>query len=125
MAHWVDTAVIVAVVVINAIIGFIQEGKAEEAMEAVRNMLSLHATVIRDGQRVVIDANDVAPGDIVYVQSGDKIPADIRLIRVKSLQVQEAALTGESLPVDKDTDARRARCVARRSRRRWPIRAPS
>jgi len=102
MQHWIDTAVIVAVVVINAVIGFIQEGKAEEAMEAVRNMLSLHATVIRDGQRVVIDANDVAPGDIVYVQSGDKIPADIRLIRVKSLKVQESALTGESLPVDKD-----------------------
>ena len=102
MQHWVDTAVIIAVVVINAIIGFIQEGKAEEAMEAVRNMLSLHATVIRDGQRVVIDASDVAPGDIVYVQSGDKIPADIRLIRVKSLKVQESALTGESLPVDKD-----------------------
>ncbi len=102
MRHWIDTAVIVAVVVINAIMGFIQEGKAEAAMEAVRNMLSLHATVIRDGQRVVIDANDVAPGDIVYVQSGDKIPADIRLIRVKSLKVQESALTGESLPVDKD-----------------------
>jgi magnesium-transporting ATPase (P-type)/multidrug resistance efflux pump len=102
MQHWIDTAVIVAVVVINAIIGFIQEGKAEKAMEAVRNMLSLHATVIRDGRRVVIDATDVAPGDIVYVQSGDKIPADIRLIRVKSLKVQESALTGESLPVDKD-----------------------
>lgn len=104
MQHWIDTAVIVAVVVINAIIGFIQEGKAEEAMEAVRNMLSLHATVIRDGQRNVIDATDVAPGDIVYVQSGDKIPADIRLIRVKSLKVQESALTGESLPVDKDLE---------------------
>jgi magnesium-transporting ATPase (P-type) len=102
MQHWVDTAVIVAVVVINAIIGFIQEGKAERAMEAVRNMLSSQATVVRDGQRVVIDASAVAPGDIVYVQSGDRIPADIRLIRVKSLKVQESALTGESLPVDKD-----------------------
>jgi len=102
MQHWIDTAVIVAVVVINAVIGFIQEGKAERAMEAVRNMLSLHATVVRDGQRVVIDASSVAPGDIVYVQSGDRIPADIRLIRVKSLKVQESALTGESLPVDKD-----------------------
>ena len=103
MRHWIDTAVIVAVVVINAIIGFIQEGKAERAMEAVRNMLSSQATVVRDGQRVVIDASGVAPGDIVYVQSGDRIPADIRLIRVKSLKVQESALTGESLPVDKDT----------------------
>ena len=102
MQHWIDTAVIVAVVVINAIIGFIQEGKAERAMEAVRNMLSAQATVVRDGRRVVIDASDVAPGDIVYVQSGDRIPADLRLIRVKSLKVQESALTGESLPVDKD-----------------------
>ncbi|MGD9543456.1 MAG: HAD-IC family P-type ATPase [Methylocystis sp.] len=102
MRHWIDTAVIVAVVVINAIIGFIQEGKAERAMEAVRNMLSSQATVVRDGRRVVIDATDVAPGDVVYVQSGDRIPADIRLIRVKSLKVQESALTGESLPVDKD-----------------------
>ncbi len=102
MQHWIDTAVIVAVVVINAIIGFIQEGKAERAMEAVRNMLSAQATVLRDGRRVVIDASDVAPGDIVHVQSGDRIPADLRLIRVKSLKVQESALTGESLPVDKD-----------------------
>ncbi len=105
MSHWVDTAVIVAVVVINAIIGFIQEGKAEEAMEAVRNMLSLRATVIRAGKRIAIDADHVVPGDIVYVQSGDKVPADIRLLRVKSLQIQEAALTGESLPVDKNTQA--------------------
>ncbi|MGD9658940.1 MAG: HAD-IC family P-type ATPase, partial [Methylocystis sp.] len=80
----------------------IQEGKAERAMEAVRNMLSSQATVVRDGQRVVIDTSAVVPGDIVYVQSGDRIPADIRLIRIKSLKVQESALTGESLPVDKD-----------------------
>ena len=102
LGHWVDTAVIVAVVVINAIIGFIQEGKAERAMEAVRGMLSFHATVIRDGHRHVVDAETLVPGDIVFVQSGDKAPADLRLIRVKSLQIQEAALTGESLPVDKD-----------------------
>ncbi|MBM3577767.1 MAG: HAD-IC family P-type ATPase [Alphaproteobacteria bacterium] len=105
LGHWVDTGVIVAVVVINAIIGFIQEGKAEQAMDAVRKMLSLHATVIRDGCRLVVDADSVVPGDIVFVQSGDKVPADMRLIRVKSLQVQEAALTGESLPVDKDVSA--------------------
>lgn len=102
LGHWVDMAVIVAVVVINALIGFIQEGKAEQAMEAVRGMLSFHATVIRDGHRHVVDAETLVPGDVVFVQSGDKIPADLRLIRVKSLQVQEAALTGESLPVDKD-----------------------
>jgi RND family efflux transporter MFP subunit len=102
LGHWVDTAVIVAVVVINAIIGFIQEGKAEQAMEAVRGMLSFHATVIREGHRRVVDAETLVPGDVVFVQSGDKAPADLRLIRVKSLQIQEAALTGESVPVDKD-----------------------
>jgi RND family efflux transporter MFP subunit len=105
LGHWVDTGVIVAVVVINAIIGFIQEGKAEQAMDAVRKMLSLQATVVRDGHRLVVDAEAVVPGDIVFVQSGDKVPADMRLIRVKSLQIQEAALTGESLPVDKDVPA--------------------
>ncbi|MBM3640246.1 MAG: HAD-IC family P-type ATPase [Alphaproteobacteria bacterium] len=105
LGHWVDTGVIVAVVMINAVIGFIQEGKAEEAMDAVRKMLSLHATVIRDGRRQVVDADSLVPGDIVFVQSGDKVPADLRLIRVKSLQIQEAALTGESLPVDKGVEA--------------------
>jgi magnesium-transporting ATPase (P-type) len=105
LGHWVDTAAIIAVVVINAIIGFIQEGKAEQAMDAVRKMLCLHATVIRDGRRRMVDAEEVVPGDIVFVQSGDKVPADLRLIRVKSLQIQEAALTGESLPVDKDVSA--------------------
>lgn len=102
LGHWVDTGVILAVVVINAIIGFIQEGKAEQAMNAVRKMLSLRATVVRGGHRLVVDCESVVPGDIVFVQSGDKIPADMRLIRVKSLQIQEVALTGESLPVDKD-----------------------
>lgn len=101
LGHWVDTGVIVAVVAINAIIGFIQEGRAEQAMDAVRKMLSLHATVTREGRRLVINAEEVVPGDIVFVQSGDKVPADMRLIRVKSLQLQEAALTGESIPVDK------------------------
>lgn len=101
LGHWVDTGVIVAVVLINAVIGFIQEGKAEQAMDAVRKMLSLHATVIREGRRLVVNAEEIVPGDIVFVQSGDKVPADMRLIRVKSLQIQEAALTGESVPVDK------------------------
>ena len=105
LGHWVDAGVILAVVVINAAVGFIQEGKAEQAMDAVRRMLSLQATVIRDGRRLVVDAKSVVPGDIVFLQSGDKVPADQRLIRVKSLQIQEAALTGESLPVDKDISA--------------------
>ena len=105
LGQWVDTGVIIAVVVINAAIGFIQEGRAEQAMDAVRRMLSLQATVMRNGHRLNVAAESVVPGDIVFLQSGDKVPADLRLIRVKTLQVQEAALTGESVPVEKDVAA--------------------
>ncbi|WP_298351485.1 cation-transporting P-type ATPase [Rhodoblastus sp.] len=102
LGHWVDAGVIVAVVTINAVIGFVQEGKAEHAMDAVRKMLSLQATVVRSGRRLIVPAESVVPGDIVFLQSGDKVPADLRLLRVKTLQIEEAALTGESVPVEKD-----------------------
>ena len=101
LGHWVDTGVIVGVVVINALIGFLQEGKAEQALAAIRRMLSLKATVLRDGRPGVLPAEELVPGDIVLVQSGDRIPADLRLIHVKNLRMEEAALTGESVPVDK------------------------
>jgi potassium/sodium efflux P-type ATPase len=105
LAHWVDTGVIVGVVFINAIIGFIQEGKAEKAIDAIRRMLSPKATVIRDGKREVIAAEAVVPGDIVLLQSGDKVPADLRLLSVKNLRIEEAALTGESTAVEKSIAA--------------------
>ena len=101
LAHWVDTGVIVGVVVINAIIGFIQEGKAEKAMDAIRRMLSPEATVLRGGKREVIAAEALVPGDIVLLQSGDKVPADLRLLSVKNLRIEEAALTGESAAIEK------------------------
>jgi magnesium-transporting ATPase (P-type) len=101
LGHGVDTAVILGVVIINAVIGFVQEGKAESALEAIRNMLPLQATVLRDGRRLVLPADEVVPGDVVFLQSGDKVPADLRLLAVKTLQIQEAALTGESVPVEK------------------------
>ncbi len=101
LGHWVDTGVIAGVVVINAAIGFIQEGKAEKALAAIRDMLSLQASVLRDGHRVVVAAEAVVPGDVVLLSPGDKVPADLRLFHVRGLQVQEAALTGESLPVEK------------------------
>lgn len=103
LGHWVDTGVIAGVVLINAIIGYIQEGKAENALEAIRKMLSLEATVIRNGQRMSIPGEDVVPGDIVAFAPGDRIPADIRLIDENGLAVDEAALTGESQPVSKHT----------------------
>jgi len=105
LGHGVDTGVLLAAVVVNAVIGFIQEGKAESAMEAIRHMLSPHATVLREGRRLDIDASDLVPGDRVLLASGDRVPADLRLVDVRELRVDEAALTGESLPVDKDTCA--------------------
>jgi magnesium-transporting ATPase (P-type) len=104
IGHWVDAGVIVGVVVINAVIGFIQEGKAEKALEAIRTMLSSQATVLRGNRKINLAADQLVPGDIVFFQSGDKVPADVRLLKVKELRIDEAALTGESLPVEKATD---------------------
>ena len=103
--HWVDSGVIVGVVVINALIGFIQEGKAEKALDAIRNMLTLQAMVQRDGKRFVMPAEQLVPGDIVSLESGDKVPADLRLLQVKNLRADESMLTGESLPAEKNTAA--------------------
>lgn len=99
--HWVDTSVILAVVIANAIIGFIQEGKAEKAMDAIRHMLAPHANVIRGGERISIEGEALVPGDIVLLEAGDKVPADLRLFSAHGLQIQEAILTGESVPVEK------------------------
>lgn len=101
--HWIDTYVILAVVVANAIIGFIQEGKAEKAMDAIRHMLAPHANVLRGGERLNIAGENLVPGDIVLLEAGDKVPADLRLLTAHGLSVQEAILTGESVPVEKNT----------------------
>ena len=102
LQHLWDTLVILAVVVANAIIGYVQEGKAEKAMDAIRQMLAPHAAVIRAGQRLSVAGEALVPGDIVLLEAGDKVPADLRLLHVNRLQIQEAILTGESLPVEKD-----------------------
>jgi magnesium-transporting ATPase (P-type) len=104
MQHYIDSAVIFGVVVINAIIGFVQEGKAESALDAVRAMLASYATVLRDGKRHQVDSAELVPGDIVLLESGDRVPADLRLWRVRNLRVEESALTGESVPVEKTVD---------------------
>ncbi len=105
LGHWVDSGVIMGVVVINAIIGLIQEGKAEKALHAIRNMLSLHAIVLRTGERMQVAAEQLVPGDVVLLQSGDKVPADLRLLHCKNLRIEEAALTGESEAVEKTFSA--------------------
>jgi len=107
--HFLDASVIMGVVFVNAVIGFVQEGKAEKALDAIKEMLSLRATVIREGGRQTIDADLLVPGDVVFIESGDKVPADLRLFQVKNLRIAEAALTGESVPVAKSIDPVRER----------------
>jgi len=103
LGHVTDTLVILAVVIANAAIGFFQEGKAEKAMDAIRRMLALRASVLRDGIRRSVEGDSLVSGDIVLLEPGDKVPADLRLFQSQGLQVQEAILTGESLPVAKHT----------------------
>ncbi|MCY7279416.1 MAG: cation-transporting P-type ATPase [Sphingomonas bacterium] len=101
LGHYIDAAVIVAIVLINAVVGFVQEGKAESALDAIRDMIAPHATVLRGGARHKIDAREIVTGDIVVLEPGDKTPADVRLTRARNLLADEAVLTGESIPVDK------------------------
>ncbi len=104
LGEWADTAVILGVVFINAFVGFVQEGKAERALEAIGEMLSHTAMVRRDGHRLEVPAEDVVPGDVVLLQPGDRVPADLRLFESRGLRAEEAVLTGESVPVEKGTD---------------------
>jgi len=101
LKEWVDASVVFAVVFVNAVIGYIQEAKAEKAVEALASMVRTEATVRRDGRKQRIPSVELVPGDIVLLQSGDSVPADMRLFDVRSLQVEEASLTGESVPVQK------------------------
>jgi calcium-translocating P-type ATPase len=104
MSLWLDASIILAVVIINGLLGFIQEGRAEKSLDSIRNMLSPEARTLRNGQTAMIPAEKLVPGDIVFLESGDKIPADLRLVDVKNLRTEEAALTGESVPSDKSTE---------------------
>lgn len=102
LGEYVDSSVIFGVVLVNTVIGFIQESKAEVALDALRMMVSTRAQVIRDGRQFLIPSEDIVPGDVVFLEAGAKVPADIRLTRVEMLEADESALTGESLPVAKD-----------------------
>ncbi len=105
MGDWLDFWVIVTVAVINAVIGYVQEGRAEKALAGIRGMLSADATVRRDGAWTTIAAADLVPGDLVRLMPGDKVPADVRLAAATQLRIDEAALTGESVPSSKNLDA--------------------
>jgi cation-transporting ATPase F len=104
LRDWIDAGVIFAVVLTNAIVGYIQEAKAEQAMEALAQSLVTEATVIREGKRQQLPAAQLVPGDVVWLEAGDKVPADLRLMETKNLHIDESALTGESVPVNKNTD---------------------
>ena len=101
LGHWPDAGVILGVVVINAVVGFIQEGKAESALRAILNLACSNCLVYREGNLISIDSQNLVPGDIVSLQAGDKIPADLRIIYCKDLRCDESSLTGESQPVGK------------------------
>ena len=100
-----EPALILLIVVLNALMGVIQESKAEKALDALKNMSAPHARVLRDGTEKIINASDLVPGDIILLEAGDFVPADARLIKSVSLKSEESALTGESVPAEKDADA--------------------
>ena len=97
-----DTAIILAVILVNALVGVIQEGKAQKALDALKQMTSPVALIRRNGKQVEIPARDLIPGDIVCLDAGRQVPADLELISVNSLKIEESSLTGESVPVEKD-----------------------
>lgn len=103
LQDWIDAGVIFVVVLINAIVGYIQEAKAEHAMEALAESIVTEAAVIREGKQQQRPADQLVPGDLVSLEAGDKVPADMRLIEAKNLQIDESALTGESVPADQNT----------------------
>lgn len=105
IGHHSDALVILSVVLINAVIGLIQEGKAEKALDSIRHMVDPEASVVRDGHRQQVEAAKIVPGDVVIIKAGDRVPADLRLIQTSNLQIDDALLTGESMVVTKDIEA--------------------
>ena len=105
LQEWAEAGIIFAIVVVNAVIGIVQERKAQSSLEALRSMSAPEARVVRDGMEMVVPARDLVPGDLVQLGDGSMAPADLRLVEAAGLRMQEAALTGESVPVEKDASA--------------------
>src|SRR3989338_2248985 len=104
LGETIDSLVIFGVVFVNAVFGYLQESKAEKAIEALSQMVITEATVRRDGRKIRVASQDLVPGDIILLQSGDKVPADLKLFHVRNLQIDESALTGESVAVEKKAE---------------------
>jgi Ca2+-transporting ATPase len=102
LGETIDAAAIMAIVVLNAVLGIVQERRAEEALAALKKLAAPEAHVQRDGQRVTVPGSELVPGDIVYLEAGNFVPADVRLLEAVNLRVEEASLTGESLAVQKN-----------------------
>ncbi len=102
LGEWIDASAILAIVVLNAILGIVQERRADEALAALQKMAAPEAHIVRDGKRITVPARELVPGDIVFLEAGNHIPADMRLLEAVNLDIEEAALTGESLPVHKN-----------------------
>ena len=113
ITEFVEAAAIVAIIILNAVVGVVQESKAEEALAALKKMAAPDAHVIRGGHRVVVPASNLVPGDIVLLEAGNYVPSDVRLYEMANLKIEEASLTGESVPVDKRADWN------------WPLMRPS
>ena len=116
LRDWVDAGVIFGVVMLNAVVGYIQEAKAVAAIDALSKAMTTEATLIRAGEQLRLPATEIVPGDLVQLQAGDKVPADLRLLRSRELRVDESALTGESLPVEKSDEAHAQGLPAGRAR---------
>ncbi len=101
LGHFIDAAVIVTVVLVNAAVGFVQEGKAEKALNAIRDLIAPHARLVREGRRANVAVEEIVPGDIVSLEAGDRVPADLRLLKANALRIEEAILTGESVAAEK------------------------
>lgn len=102
LGEWVDSGAILLIVILNAVLGVVQESRAEEALAALKKMAAPDAQVIRDGKHLSIPSNQLVPGDIVKLEAGNFVPADLRLLEAVNMRIEEAALTGESVPVQKN-----------------------
>src|SRR5690606_36554276 len=105
LGEWIDAIAILAIVVLNGLLGFLQEGRTQQALASLRKLSSPHARTIREGKLIELPADQLVPGDRIELEAGDRVPADARLINAAELRIEEAALTGESAPVDKDHES--------------------